>query len=313
MTIHTRLQCATFPLKPLALHEKVATAIRFEKRAVTSLKISGDFSLPDIHQVTRSAMLSFMGRSLSSNFLWFRRWPINFYQSHSFVDFSSSHSQWASNVLPELPPRLTSEEARFDFHSTFLGTSLTAEYKRGFATFVSDNCSTIAIVKEVLSREATAAKAQISISIDCSDESVAQLLLALRPKLDAQFTLARRHGMIEAVKEIAMAEGGDVSFLEPELREILSGADAIERQQREAPRHLDFLRALVSELLGDWHRLRGKGVGGKQQQLEQLLGGGGGSVSAAGAGASAGAGAGSAGAYSFEAVMSVFGLAMPAK
>ena len=113
-----------------------------------------------------------------------------------------------------------------------------------------------------------------------------------------------------------MAEGGDVSFLEPELREILSGADAIERQQREAPRHLDFLRALVSDLLGDWHRLRGKGVGPKQQQLEQLLGGGGGgggSVSAAGAGASAGAGAGSAGAYSFEAVMAVFGLAMPAK
>jgi hypothetical protein len=54
------LQCATFPLKPLALHEKVATAIRFEKRAVTSLKISGDFSLPDIHQVTRSAVLSFL-------------------------------------------------------------------------------------------------------------------------------------------------------------------------------------------------------------------------------------------------------------
>ena len=58
------MQCATFPLKPLALHEKVATAIRFEKRAVTSLKISGDFSLPDIHQVVQSAMLRFMSRSL---------------------------------------------------------------------------------------------------------------------------------------------------------------------------------------------------------------------------------------------------------
>lgn len=113
-----------------------------------------------------------------------------------------------------------------------------------------------------------------------------------------------------------MAEGGDVSFLEPELREILSSADAIERQQREAPRHLDFLRALVSDLLGDWHRLRGKGVGGKQQQLEQLLGGRGGSssVSAAGAGAvSAVAAVAQPGAYSFEAVMAVFGLAMPAK
>ena len=52
------IQCATFPLKPLALHEKVATAVRFEKRAVTSLKISGDFSLPDIHQVNAFCNIS---------------------------------------------------------------------------------------------------------------------------------------------------------------------------------------------------------------------------------------------------------------
>ncbi len=95
------------------------------------------------------------------------------------------------------------------------------------------------------------------------------------------------------------------------IHRSISGADAIERQQREAPRHLDFLRALVSDLLGDWHRLRGKGVGPKQQQLEQLLGGrgGGSSVSAAGAVAAVA----QPGAYSFEAVMAVFGLAMPAK
>lgn len=192
-------QCASFTLKPLALHEKVASGVNAGARAVTTLKISGDFSLADIHA-------------------------------------------WASSALPELPPRLSADEARFDFHSTFLDTKLTAEYKRGFATFASDNPSTISIVKEVLSREATNAKAQISISLDVQDECVSTLLLSMRPKLDHHFTLARKQALIEPLKEIAMAENGDVSFMDAQYRDILASADAIEKQHKEAPRHLDFLR-----------------------------------------------------------------------
>jgi Bardet-Biedl syndrome 7 protein len=115
-------QCVNFSLKPLALHEKVASGSNTGNRPVTTLKINGDFTLNDIHT-------------------------------------------WASCVLPELPPRLSTDEGKFDFHSTFLDTALTVEYKRGFATFVSDNPSTISIVKEVLTREATNAKAQISINL----------------------------------------------------------------------------------------------------------------------------------------------------
>jgi hypothetical protein len=47
------------------------------------------------------------------------------------------------------------------------------------------------------------------------------------------------------------------------------------------------------DLLTDWHKLRGRTVGAKTQQLEQAL-----SQSSS---------------YTFEAVMAVFGLAMPSK
>lgn len=82
------------------------------------LKISGSFSLPEVHS-------------------------------------------WVVACLPEVPARLQEEEASFAFRNTFLDTLLLCTYRQGEATFRSDSLTTLAIVKEVVTKEATARKMQI--------------------------------------------------------------------------------------------------------------------------------------------------------
>ena len=84
------------------------------------LKISGSFSLPEVHS-------------------------------------------WVVACLPEVPARLQGEEASFAFRNTFLDTLLLCDYRRGEATFRSDSLTTLAIVKEVVTKEATARKIQIQV------------------------------------------------------------------------------------------------------------------------------------------------------
>ena len=77
--------------------------------------------------------------------------------------------------MPEVPARLPGEEASFAFRNTFLDTLLLADYVKGEATFRSDSLTSLAIVKEVVTKEATARKIQISINVDPKPETVTNL------------------------------------------------------------------------------------------------------------------------------------------
>ena len=67
-------------------------------------------------------------------------------------------------------------QGNFTFRNTFLGTLLKCTYKKGEATFMSDSLTGLAIVKEVLTKEATARKIKIQISIDVKDDTIISLL-----------------------------------------------------------------------------------------------------------------------------------------
>lgn len=56
------------------------------------------------------------------------------------------------------------EEATLNFRNVFTGGILTASYRRGAAVLVSDSASTLAIVKELTSKEATARRVHITES-----------------------------------------------------------------------------------------------------------------------------------------------------
>lgn len=173
---------------------------------------------------------------------------------------------------------------RLYFRSTFVRSVLSVEYERGRAVFRSDSLSAISILKEVLTKEATTRKLQIAVDVDLRIESVPHLLTLLRPQLDAHFTLHRKAALIPALKEIATHELGSLAtgsggglaanldaleaFLQPSWIEILRDADAIEAGLKAAPRHLDFLRGIVTDLFVDKHKLQGRSA---QTRVPSLL------------------------------------------
>lgn len=62
-------------------------------------------------------------------------------------------------------------------------------------------------------------------------------------------------------------EDACLRYLSPEYVDILAHADDIQRDVAVAPRHLDFLRTMLTDLFVDVHRLLGRPV---QQRLPDL-------------------------------------------
>jgi len=178
---------------------------------------------------------------------------------------------WVVTCLPEVPARLQADSASFVFRNTFLDTLLLTDYTKGEASFRSDSLTTLAIVKEVVTKEATARKIQIQISVDPKEESVTNLLRKVDPMLQYQLNLARRVKLIETLKEVRMQEP-DTDFLAPEYKEILENEDTIKRELKEQPGRLQFLHGIVVDLFVDNAKFKGQNVTQQVPQLQRILG-----------------------------------------
>ena len=72
--------------------------------------------------------------------------------------------------------------------------------RKGEGVFRSDNISTISILKDVLTKEATKRKINLNISYDLADESIAGTLRRIHPKLEYQLLLAKKVQLVDALK-----------------------------------------------------------------------------------------------------------------
>jgi Bardet-Biedl syndrome 7 protein len=74
---------------------------------------------------------------------------------------------WIGNCLPEVPERFNSaeDENTLIFKNVFVGTYLICKYSKGNAVFQSDNISTISILKDFVSKEATTNHIKIELSM----------------------------------------------------------------------------------------------------------------------------------------------------
>ena len=128
---------------------------------------------------------------------------------------------WVSFCLPEVSEKVpANNSATVSFISTFLDTILLCEYSKGSGVFKSDNISTISILKDFLTKEATKKRIQLDISCEVNDQSVVETLHLVHPKLESQLLLAKQVALIEPLKDVAAHEA-DTSFLSPEYKYIL--------------------------------------------------------------------------------------------
>ena len=73
---------------------------------------------------------------------------------------------WISNCVPEVPEKNYSSDREYNllvFRNVFVGTFLICKYSKGEAEFKSDNVSTISIIKDYITKEATTKHIKIEL------------------------------------------------------------------------------------------------------------------------------------------------------
>ncbi|XP_030001110.1 BBSome complex member BBS7 [Sphaeramia orbicularis] len=196
--------------------------------------------------------------------------PMNRLSLVGQFSFAEIHS-WVVFCLPEVPEKTPAGESiTFYFNNTFLGTQLEATYCKGEGHFKSDNISTISILSDVLSKEATKRKINLNISYDINDDSVSHTLRMIHPKLEYQLLLARKVQLIDALKELQVHEG-NADFLIPEYRNILDESANLLEEYKKQPAHLERLYGMITDLFIDKFKFKGQNVKTKVSSLLEIL------------------------------------------
>lgn len=178
---------------------------------------------------------------------------------------------WVSFCLPEVSEKVpASNSASISFISTFLDTILLCEYSKGSGVFKSDNISTISILKDFLTKEATKKRIQLDISCEVNDQSVVDTLHLVHPKLESQLLLAKQVALIEPLKDVAAHEA-DTSFLSPEYKYILDNSDSLEAMFKKQPARLERLYGMITDLYIDYNKFKGQNVKNKVPMLLEIL------------------------------------------
>ena len=178
---------------------------------------------------------------------------------------------WVSFCLPEVSEKVPAgDKAVLTFISTFLDTLLICEYSKGYGIFKSDNISTISILKDFLTKEATKKKIELDISCQVNDQSVLDTLNLIHPKLEAQLLLAKQVALIEPLRDVASHEP-DTSFLSPESQHILENSASLEAMFRRQPARLERLYGMITDLYIDYNKFKGLNVKNKVPALLEIL------------------------------------------
>uniref|UniRef100_A0A8D3EEU4 Bardet-Biedl syndrome 7 n=1 Tax=Scophthalmus maximus TaxID=52904 RepID=A0A8D3EEU4_SCOMX len=197
--------------------------------------------------------------------------PMNRLSLVGQFSFAEIHS-WVVFCLPEVPEKTPAGESiTFHFHNTFLGTQFSYPFQCCiYGHFRSDNISTISILSDVLSKEATKRKINLNISYDINDDSVSHTLKMIHPKLEHQLLLARKVQLIDALKELQVHEG-NADFLIPEYRNILDDSVNLLEEYKKQPAHLERLYGMITDLFIDKFKFKGHNVKTKVSSLLEIL------------------------------------------
>ncbi|TPP67263.1 Bardet-Biedl syndrome 7 protein [Fasciola gigantica] len=169
----TRLQ---FPIWPLSLHRR--THEFPEGGPINQLKLEGKFSLAELHQLIMFCLPDTPERP-----------PL-------CIGPSSTEDVRTGST----------ECARLVYESTFLSTHLECNYERNCALFRSDNLSTISVLKDAFTKEATKRKIHFIMDLDIHPDSVEYTLRCIRPRLESLLSLRLKVRLIEPLQQFIASQ-----------------------------------------------------------------------------------------------------------
>ncbi|XP_044875338.1 Bardet-Biedl syndrome 7 protein isoform X1 [Mauremys mutica] len=246
-------QLCQYQIKPLSLHQR--THFIDHDRPMNTLMLKGHFSFAEIHSWVVFCLPEVPEKTPIGD-------SVTFYFQNTFLD-----TQLESTY--RLPAQNISSVQIFEAEFRFVRHEANA-LNKGEGFFKSDNISTISILKDVLSKEATKRKINLNISYDINEVSVNHTLKLIHPKLEYQLLLAKKVQLIDALKELQVHEG-NMDFLIPEYRCILEEADNLLEEYKKQPAHLERLYGMITDLFIDKFKFKGTNVKTKVPLLLEIL------------------------------------------
>jgi len=222
----------TFPVKPLSLHCRALTLKQEEQeRLMNTLTLKGSFKRNVAHD-------------------------------------------WITASLPDIPPYQEDEKEegkKICFRNVFSGSLLKIEYRTDLIVVESDNISTLAIFKEVVSRESTKRRIYVSDSVEVKNETIPGFLHLLHARLQHLLALSRQVEILASLEELNSSESEEATWLSPEYKLVLKNADQIRLEHKEAPQMMAYLSGIISDLFVDRHKLRGIDVKHRLPELQGII------------------------------------------
>ena len=171
--------------------------------------------------------------------------------------------EWLQAVIPDVAPKLdegaVSEE--YWFKNTYSGALAMCKLEANMIIFESQSVSTVATFKEGITRQANFRRTQLEEATHVSVESVHAFLELFREKFAHQLSLVRKHTLIGAIKEVAIAENAGSSsapsWLQGEYLDIHKNSDVIEKEFKGRGLVLDYITTVIANLHVDFNRLQG--------------------------------------------------------
>ncbi|XP_076757547.1 BBSome complex member BBS7 [Xylocopa sonorina] len=164
---------------------------------------------------------------------------------------------WLSFALPDVPerPHLEEGEATLTYISSFIGTLLKCKYKKGSAIFLGENISSIIIMRDILTREATKRKIKLDVFCEVAEGSISRVLELILPRLNAAHDLIKKVKILNALEEWELKENPKENLC-TEYQELIQKEGEIKSQMTKDNELLERLHAVVMDLYVDWERAK---------------------------------------------------------
>ncbi|XP_031830282.1 BBSome complex member BBS7 isoform X2 [Nomia melanderi] len=164
---------------------------------------------------------------------------------------------WLSLALPNVPerPHLQDGEALLTYISSFVGTTLKCTYKKGSAVFLGENISSIIILRDILTREATKRKIKLDVFCDVAEGSISKVLELILPRLNAAHDLNVKVKILNALEEWELKENPKEN-LSLAYQELVQNEIEIKSQMAKDNEILDRLHGIITDLYVDWERAK---------------------------------------------------------
>lgn len=177
---------------------------------------------------------------------------------------------WILACIPEVPEKPQYNETNIlMFCSSFLETVIHCTFSKGEAIFKSDNISSIAILKDYLSREATRKKIKLDFKIHINEQTTEELLELLIPKLIEIKENINNAQLYKALKEMEIDEVELENTMTTKYADILKNKNL--EQARYASEYLLMFIDNICNIYLDYHKFKGTDAQSRLPFLKELL------------------------------------------